>query len=101
VPKEKVAKAAQPNFKQYRESDGRFYFKLMHADGRMLMQSEGHASPKDVGQLIARLKVEGAALVNDAGKSVQLAGAAVGHLADGVALADVIESLMAFVDDAA
>ena len=101
VPTEKVAKAAQPNFKQYRESDGRFYFKLMHADGRILMQSEGHASPKDVGQLVARLKVEGAALVNDAGKGVQLAGAAVGHLDDGVALADVIESLMAFVDDAA
>lgn len=101
VPTEKVAKAAQPNFKQYRESDRRFYFKLMHADGRMLMQSEGHASPKDVGQLIARLKVEGAALVHDAGKGVQLAGAAVGHLADGVALADVIKSLMAFVDDVA
>ncbi len=101
APKQKAAKVAQPSFKQYRETDGRFYFKLMHADGRVLMQSEGHASPKDAGQLIARLKSEGAALVHEAGKGLHLAGAVVGHVADGVALADVVESLMAFVEDAA
>jgi tryptophanyl-tRNA synthetase len=33
APKQKAAKVAQPSFKQYREADGRFYFKLMHADG--------------------------------------------------------------------
>jgi tryptophanyl-tRNA synthetase len=59
------------------------------------------ASPKDAGQLIARLKSEGAALVHEAGKGLHLAGAVVGHVADGVALADVVESLMAFVEDAA
>lgn len=101
APKPKAAKVAQPSFKQYREADGRFYFKLVHADGRVLMQSEGHASPKDAGQLIARLKSEGAALVHEAGQGLHLAGAVVGHVADGVALADVVESLMAFIEDAA
>ena len=30
------AKVALPTFKQYREADGRFYFKLAAADGRVL-----------------------------------------------------------------
>jgi tryptophanyl-tRNA synthetase len=101
MPKAKVAKAAQPSFKQYRESDGRFYFKLVHADGRVLVQSEGHASPKDAGQLIARLKAEGAALVHEAEKGLHLAGAVVGRLEDGIELAEVIDSLAAFAEDAA
>jgi tryptophanyl-tRNA synthetase len=101
MPKAKVAKAAQPSFKQYRESDGRFYFKLVHADGRVLVRSEGHASPKDAGQLIARLKAEGAALVHEAEKGLHLAGAVVGRLEDGIELAEVIDSLAAFAEDAA
>ncbi|MCZ8061972.1 tryptophan--tRNA ligase [Silanimonas sp.] len=101
MPKAKVAKAAQPSFKQYRESDGRLYFKLVHADGRVLVQSEGHASPKDAGQLIARLKAEGAALVHEAEKGLHLAGAVVGRLEDGIELAEVIDSLAAFAEDAA
>jgi tryptophanyl-tRNA synthetase len=101
APKAKAAKAAQPTFKQYRESDGRFYFKLVHADGRVLVQSEGHASPKDAGQLIARLKAEGAALVHEAEKGLHLAGAVVGRLEDGIELAEVIDSLAAFAEDAA
>ena len=101
APKGKAAKAAQPSFKQYREADGRFYFKLVHADGRVLVQSEGHASPKDAGQLIARLKAEGAALVRGATKAVHLAETAVGTLEDGIDLADVLESLAAFAEDAA
>ena len=101
APKAKAAKAAQPGFKQYREADGRFYFKLVHADGRVLVQSEGHASPKDAGQLIARLKAEGSALVHEAGKGLQLAGALVGRLEDGIEFAEVLESLAAFAEDAA
>lgn len=52
-------KATLPVFKQYRESDGRFYFKLTDAKGRVLLQSEGFDSPKEAGQTIARLKAEG------------------------------------------
>ncbi len=50
------AKAALPLFKQYREKDGRFYFKLLDGEGQLLIQSEGFDSPRDAGQLIAVLK---------------------------------------------
>ncbi|MBO9766163.1 MULTISPECIES: tryptophan--tRNA ligase [Xanthomonas] len=49
-------KIALPVFKQYRESDGQFYFKLNDGAGALLLQSEGFASPRDAGQVIARLK---------------------------------------------
>jgi tryptophanyl-tRNA synthetase (EC 6.1.1.2) len=50
------AKAALPAFKQYRDTDGRFYFKLADADGKVLVQSNGFDSPKDAGRLIGVLK---------------------------------------------
>lgn len=49
-------KVALPVFKQYRESDGQFYFKLNDGAGVLLLQSDGFASPRDAGQVIARLK---------------------------------------------
>ncbi len=55
----KEAKAAQPSFKQYREKDGQFYFKFVDAQGQVLLQSLGFASPKEAGQAIARLQTEG------------------------------------------
>ena len=58
----KAAKAALPSFKQYRENDGKFYFKLVAADGRLLLQSTGFAAPKDAGQAIARLQQDPDAL---------------------------------------
>jgi tryptophanyl-tRNA synthetase len=48
--------AALPSFKQYRESDGKFYFKLMDGDGKLLLQSRGFDSPKEVGGWVAGLK---------------------------------------------
>jgi len=51
-----AAKAALPLFKQYREKDGRFYFKLLDGEGTLLVQSEGFDSPRDAGQLITVLK---------------------------------------------
>jgi len=42
-------------FKQYRERDGRFYFKLLEG-GQVLLQSHAFAAPKDAGQAIAALK---------------------------------------------
>ena len=56
APKAVVAKAALPQFKQYREKDGRFHFKLLDGEGALLIQSEGFDSPRDAGQLIAVLK---------------------------------------------
>lgn len=58
--KTKAAKAALPQFKQYREPDGQFYFKLVAADGQLLLQSLGFAAPKEAGQNIAQLQREGA-----------------------------------------
>jgi tryptophanyl-tRNA synthetase len=52
-------KTAVASFKQYREKDGRFYFKLVGAQGQVLLQSLGFESPRDAGQTIARLQTEG------------------------------------------
>ena len=83
----KVAKASLPSFKQYREADGKFYFKLVAADGRLLLQSAGFDAPKDAGQAIAKLQREGLAA---------LAGQAA--LAEGVAEADVAAALQALAE---
>ena len=55
------SKAAKPVFKQYREPDGKFYFKLVSADGHLLLQSLGFESPKDAGKSIGQLQTQGAA----------------------------------------
>jgi tryptophanyl-tRNA synthetase len=57
----KAAKAALPSFKQYRESDGQFYFKLVDAQGRLLLQSLGFANPKDAAQAIRALQQDAGA----------------------------------------
>jgi len=54
-----AAESKLPLFKQYRESDGKFYFKFVADDGRVLLQSAGFDSPKDAGQRIAHLKQKG------------------------------------------
>ncbi|NMM77647.1 tryptophan--tRNA ligase [Acidovorax sp. SRB_24] len=89
----KAAKAALPSFKQYREADGRFYFKLVAADGRLLLQSTGFAAPRDAGQAIAQLQQRGAPAL------AELAA----HLApvDGVADSDLTAALQALADAAA
>ena len=60
------AKPALSTFKQYREKDGLFYFKLVSPQGQVLLQSSGFNSPRDAGSLIARLQKEGAAALPDA-----------------------------------
>ena len=53
-----------PVLKQYREADGKFYFKLADGDD-VLLQSIGFDNPKDAGAWVARLKNEGAAALGD------------------------------------
>jgi tryptophanyl-tRNA synthetase len=60
--KDKATKAALPSFKQYREADGQFYFKFVDAQGTLLLQSAGYASPKDAGAAIKALQQDDAAL---------------------------------------
>lgn len=51
--------AAEPQIKQYRESDGQFYFKLVAAKGELLLQSKAYASGKDAGAAVKSLKSQG------------------------------------------
>jgi len=55
----KAAKTETASLKQYREADGRFYFKLVDAKGAVLLQSRGLDSPQVAGQSIALLKARG------------------------------------------
>ena len=66
----KAAKVAKPLFKQYREPDGKFYFKLVDVDGRLLLQSLGFDSPREAGQSIGLLQTQGIAAL--AGLASQL-----------------------------
>ncbi len=54
-------KPALPVFKQYREKDGKFYFKLNHANGNTLLQSKGFDNPREAGAFLAKIKAEGKA----------------------------------------
>ena len=73
--KPKTIKATAPIFKQYRENDGRFYFKLLQADGRLLLQSRGFDSPKDAAFSIEMLQKEGSAALTGLGEKIaKLAG---------------------------
>ena len=56
----KTIKAAAPQFKQYREKDGLFYFKFVNPQGEVVLQSKGFASPRDAGLAIAQLTQQGA-----------------------------------------
>jgi tryptophanyl-tRNA synthetase len=53
-------KTANASFKQYREKDGLFYFKLVDAQGNVMLQSLAFESPKVAGQHIAQLREGGA-----------------------------------------
>ncbi len=52
----KAGREALPQVKQYREADGRFYFKLLSAEGDLLLQSDGYATAKEAGQDLQRLR---------------------------------------------
>ena len=74
-----------PAFKQYRDADGKFYFKLVQGE-RVLLQSVGFDSPRDAGQRVAAIK-QGE--VGD--------GASDFMLGEGVTEAEVNAALSAFV----
>ncbi len=80
----KSAKATLPSVKQYREPDGKFYFKLVDAQGRLLLQSLAFDSPKDAGQAVRQLQTAGASALAGLDRQVQRAD---GVTADEVAIA--------------
>lgn len=77
-----------PVFKQYREADGRFYFKLSAHDGRALLQSEGFEGGRDAGQWVKRLRSEGL-------PAAQQAPVALGSGVDWAAVEAALQRLMA------
>ena len=64
-PSSKTDKPQLASFKQYREKDGLFYFKLVSPQGQVLLQSSGFDSPREAGQLIARLQQNGASALTE------------------------------------
>ncbi len=66
----KADKAALPTFKQYREKDGLFYFKLQTADGQLLLQSTGFGQPKACAAAIAQLLAQGSAALAALGQAL-------------------------------
>lgn len=58
-PKQKVAKVNLPSFKQYRDADGQFYFKFLSAEGKLLLQSQGYATPAQAALAITTLQEPG------------------------------------------
>ena len=87
----KAAKVALPSFKQYREADGKFYFKLLAADGRLLLQSTGFAAPQEAGQAIAQLQKDANALHTLAARLAPV---------EGVSTQDVAAALQQLTDAA-
>jgi tryptophanyl-tRNA synthetase len=81
----KTARAASPSFKQYREQDGQFYFKLVDPQGRVLLQSLGFSSPKDAGLAIAQLQQDDAQALAALGAQVAFG--------EGVSSSEVAQSL--------
>ena len=59
--KPKAAKTHLPSFKQYREADGQFHFKMISAEGKLLVQSHGFVTPREAAMAITTLQQQGAA----------------------------------------
>ena len=57
----KLSRIAAPSFKQYREDDGKFHFKLVEPRGRVLLQSLGFESPRAAGEAVRQLQTQGLA----------------------------------------
>jgi tryptophanyl-tRNA synthetase len=96
------ASAKPAAFKQFRDADGKFYFKLLDGDGRLLLHSIGHDSAREAGLLIARLKAEaGDGLRHISPSGLHLGEQLIGAPADGVAIADVLAALATFAESAA
>jgi tryptophanyl-tRNA synthetase len=86
-PSKTDGKPAAAIFKQYREADGRFYFKLVRGE-RVLLQSAGFDAPRDAGQRVAALRQAG-----------RLDDESAGMLGEGVAR-DEVDAVLAAMAEA-
>ncbi len=85
----KAAKAATATLKQYREKDGLFYFKLLDAEGSLVLQSAGFDNPKAAGQCIAALRTQGAAALATMAQQLDTGTVVVDEAAVATALAQL------------
>ena len=60
----KVTKSSKAAFKQYRERDGLFYFKLLDEQGSTLLQSRGFPTPQEAGRIIGAMQQQPGDFVN-------------------------------------
>ena len=72
TPNKTTGKSAGPAFRQYREKDGLFYFKLATPGGAALLQSRGYANPREAAAAIALCKEHGKAALASLQDQVQL-----------------------------
>ncbi len=86
--KAKVAKSSAAAFKQYREKDGKFYFKLADSKGTVLLQSVGLESPQLAGKSIGLLSKDGIAALSGLASVLE-------PVSDVAALAAVLDALRA------
>ena len=92
----KSVKTALAAFKQYREKDGQFYFKLVNAQGELLLQSRAYASPKVAGQRIALLQQSGVSALDTLASELEPLSAS-NQAAIAVALAALAEAASAAI----
>ena len=59
--KPKATKSLLPSFKQYREANGQFHFKMISPEGKLLLQSHGFATPGEAAMAITSIQQQGAA----------------------------------------
>ena len=83
----KAEKAPRPSFKQYRESDGRFHFKLLDERAGLLLQSRGFDTPQQAAQTISALLAGGATALAELADRFTLA--------NGMTEAEVVQALQA------
>ena len=88
--KAKVAKSAAASFKQYREKDGKFYFKLADSRGTVLLQSLGLETPQMAGKSIGLLQKDGVAALSALAEQLE-------PVADVAAVAAALDALKADV----
>lgn len=85
--KEEAKKKVQAVFKQYREKDNRFYFKLTF-EGKELFLSDGFDAGREAGQWVGRLKKDPDSLQQAPVK-----------LLDGVTMTEVLQALKTFAEE--
>jgi tryptophanyl-tRNA synthetase len=85
-------KTALPQFKQYREKDGLFYFKLNDSKGKLLLQSDGFEAPRLAGGVISQLKLDPVSALH--GLAQQLT------IPDGVSIDEVTNALQSLASAA-